>query len=93
MRSCGEGEIGAINERARRTIAPLVDRAARRLTSALAIVIDEWFDRPTSTLVDRRATQSSDERCNRQQSLFFLSLSDLGSLFSLSLSLSLSFRK
>ena len=47
MRSCGEGEIerrrdqcdrptsGAIDERARQTIAPLVDRVAHRSMSTL----------------------------------------------------------
>ena len=51
-------------------------------------------------LVNQRARSQSrstrgmiDERRDHQRSLFFLSLSDLGSLFSLSLSLSLSFRK
>ena len=86
MRSRGEGEIGgeigvivqqaaqstrgAIDERARRMIAPLVDRRLSLLAR-----------RTIAPLVDRRL------------SLLPLSLSDLGSLFSLSLSLSLSFRK
>ena len=60
---------GAINEHARWTIASLVDRATRRLTSGA---------------IFRRAAQSP------AKSFLPLSLSDLGSLFSLSLFLSLS---
>ena len=77
-RSQSRSTRGMIDERTRRTITPLVDHAARQLTSS-AIV--------------RRVRSLIDERRDHQRSLFFLSLSDLGSLFSLSLSLSLSFRK
>ena len=64
-----------------------------RSMSVLAIAIDERARRTIAPLVDRQAVRSSDERRDRRWSLFFLSLSDLGSLFSLSLSLSLSLSK
>ena len=113
MRSRGEGEIegeigvivrraarstrGAIDERTRRTIALLVNRATRRLTSdALTIAIDEGRDqrarssddriarRSTSGAIFRRARLSIDGRRDRRRSLFFLSLS-LSLRFGLSL--------
>ena len=78
-RSQSRSTRGAIDELAR-----LDDHTARRSRCSS---IDERCDCPTSALVDWRAARSP------AKSLLPLSLSDLGSLFSLSLSLSLSFRK
>ena len=75
------------------------DRAARRSTSALAISIDEGRDRPMSALVRRSRRLSiavlfllarrtiARRTIAPALSSSSLSLSDLGSLFSLSLSL------
>ena len=107
MRSRGEGEIGgeidaivrraarstrgAIDERARLTIALLVNRAARRLTSdSLAIAIDEGCDQRARSSDDRIACRLTSGAIAGEVSSSSLSLSDLGSLFSLSLFLSLS---
>ena len=97
------GEINAIVRRAvRSTIAidegrdrrarSSDDCAARRSTSALAIAINEGHDRPTSEPLDDRRLSLLAHRTiaplvDRRLSLLPLSLSDLGSLFSLSLSL------
>ena len=77
MRLCGEGKIGAIDERARRTIAPLVDRRAHLQSQSTRGAIDERARWTIAPLVDRR------------QSLFFLSLSLRSGLSLLSLFLSL----
>ena len=81
VRSCGGGEIEQRRDRAARCC----DRRAARC-----------YDRRSARFDNRTGAQSvvvGLELRVRRQSLFFLSLCDLGSLFSLSLSLSLSLRK
>ena len=99
------GEIGAIVRLAARSTSALVGRSrrssiderARRSTSALAISIDEGRDRPMSALVRRSRRLSiavlfllARRTIAPALSSSSLSLSDLGSLFSLSLTLSFS---
>ena len=85
---------GAIDERARRTIAPLVDRRARSQSRLTRGTIDERARRTIALLVDCRlsllACRTIAPLVDHRLSLLplSLSLSDLGSLFSLSLSLS-----
>ena len=85
--------IAPVDRRSRRAISSIapVDRRSRRAISSIAIV-----DRPGRSTIVPRDLVDRNHRSSiapARSSLSLLSLSDLGFLFSLSLSLSLFFRK